>query len=219
MTELNPLPFFLVGVLGGVHCVGMCGGIVVALSPRTSGASAIRLHLSYSLGRIASYTLAGAIAGGLGAVLADGFSGYLREVLYLVANVLLCALGLYLLGLTRVMAVFEQVGGHLWRRLQPLERRLRPLRGIKRALLLGLLWGWLPCGLVYGVLASSLASASAASGAWLMLAFGAGTLPNLLITGLFATRAQRWAKQKLLRALSGTVVLAYGLWGLWLQLQ
>lgn len=213
MPDSGFLALFLVGLLGGTHCVGMCGGIVGALSMGAPARWA--LHLSYNAGRIASYAGAGAIAGALGAA-SLGLEGQVpvRLVLYFVANLMLVALGLYLLGATRALALTERAGQHLWRRLQPLTKRFLPARTPARAFPLGLLWGWLPCGLVYSALASALTAGSAGRGALLMLAFGLGTLPNLLLAGIVLARLNEFVRRPVVRMFSGLLVLGFGLYGL-----
>ncbi|HAY28337.1 MAG TPA: hypothetical protein DIT03_02625, partial [Candidatus Accumulibacter sp.] len=187
MPESSFLALLLIGLLGGTHCVGMCGGIVGALS--MGSPARCSLLLSYNAGRILSYAAAGAIAGALGeASIALAGQLPLRGFLYLLANLMLIALGLYLLGVSSALAFTERLGQKLWQRLHPLTRRYLPARGPLQAFPLGLLWGWLPCGLVYSALATALSSGSAMQGAGLMLAFGVGTLPNLLLAGLLATR-------------------------------
>ena len=213
MPDSSYFPLFLIGLLGGTHCVGMCGGIVGALAlgsgPRLS------LHLAYNAGRITSYVLAGALAGALGAAsLALAGQLPLRLFLYALANLMLVALGLYLMGITRVLAFSERLGQGLWRRIQPLTRRFLPVHGVRQAFPLGLLWGWLPCGLVHSVLITALTSGSAQHGALSMLAFGLGTLPNLLLAGLLAARLKEFSGRRGVRQAAGLLVLAFGVWGL-----
>jgi len=127
-------------------------------------------------------------------------------------------LGLYLGGWWRILVRVEQLGQGIWRRLEPYGRRLLPVRHYRQAFLLGTIWGWLPCGLVYSVLIWTLFSGSAATGALLMLSFGLGTLPNLLAMGVFATVLQKWVQQQWVRQLSGITVMAMGglmLWRVW----
>lgn len=216
MIELSLLSAFLVGLLGGGHCIGMCGGIVGAVSLTLPGRQPRLTHLlSYNLGRIASYALAGALAGALGASsLALNHLLPVEQGLYLLANLMLIVLGLYLAGLWRGVLVLERIGVLLWRRLQPLTKSLLPLRSSWHAILLGGVWGWLPCGLVYSVLVAALASGSALHGATLMLAFGAGTLPALLAMGMAAVRLKAWLQHVWIRRLSGALVLGFGLAGL-----
>ena len=213
MPDSGFFALFVVGLLGGTHCVGMCGGIVGALA--MGGATRWSMHLAYNGGRLLSYAVAGALAGALGAA-SSGLEGQVpvRHLLYLLANLMLVALGLYLLGLTRALAFTERAGQHLWRRLQPLTRRFVPARTMAQAFPLGLLWGWLPCGLVYSALASALTAGSAERGAMLMLAFGLGTLPNLLLAGIVLARVNEFVRRPWVRAGAGVLVLAFGLSGL-----
>lgn len=213
MPDSGYLALFLVGLLGGTHCVGMCGGIVGALS--MGGPPRLSLHLAYNLGRIVSYGVAGALAGALGGlslVLSDQLP--LRLVLAVLANLMLVALGLYLAGVTRALAFVERLGQNLWRRLQPLTRRFLPATTPAHAFPLGLLWGWLPCGLVYSALATALTAGSPSRGALLMLAFGAGTLPNLLLAGFLLARLRAFVQRPLLRVTAGLLVAGFGIWGL-----
>ena len=212
MLSTSFFALFLVGLLGGTHCVGMCGGFVGALS---MGGGRWSLHLAYNTGRILSYGLAGALAGALGAA-SLGLAGQTtaRLVLYVFANLMLVALGLYLLGVTGALALTEKAGQKLWRRIQPLTRRFLPARTVAQALPLGLLWGWLPCGLVYGALASALSAGSAWHGAGLMLAFGLGTLPNLLLAGVVLGRFNHFVRNVWVRRISGILVLGFGVYGL-----
>lgn len=212
MPDSGFLALFLVGLLGGTHCVGMCGGIVGAMS--MGGKTGWGFHLAYNAGRILSYAAAGAIAGALGAA-SLGLESQVpvRMALYLIANLMLVALGLYLIGLTGALAFTERAGQALWRRLQPLTKRFLPVRSIAQAFPLGMLWGWLPCGLVYSALASALTAGSAGRGAAMMLAFGLGTLPNLLLAGLLLARLNEIVKRPAVRTASGLLVLGFGIYG------
>lgn len=215
MPDNSFLALFIVGLLGAGHCAGMCGGIVGALSLQSpkAGTAAILVHLAYNLGRILSYACAGVLAGALGQAVGDLMS--LQYALYLFASLMLVALGLYLLGAPQLLAPVERAGQGLWRRIQPLTGRFLPVRGVAQALPLGLLWGWLPCGLVYSALTTALASGSAVRGGLLMLAFGFGTLPNLLLAGLLLSRFRRFVQARATRVVSGLLVLGYGLYGLY----
>ena len=213
MPDSGYFALFLVGLLGGTHCVGMCGGIVGALS--LGGPARWSMHLAYNAGRILSYTAAGALAGALGAAgIGLGGDAPVRIVLYLIANLMLVALGLYLLGVTRALAFTERLGQRLWLRIQPQTRRFLPARTVAQAFPLGVLWGWLPCGLVYSALATALGSASMTGGALAMLAFGAGTLPNLLAAGILLARMNEFVRRTPVRIASGLLVLGFGLYGL-----
>ncbi len=216
MSEYGLFAIFLTGLLGGTHCVGMCGGIVAAISMQLPGqGTRFSYHFAYNAGRILSYAVAGGLAGALGAstLLLEGMWPA-QQVLYGLANLMLVALGLYLAGLWQAVTQIERLGGLLWRRIQPLSKSLLPVRNPAQAFLLGTLWGWLPCGLVYSVLISALASGSTVSGAATMLAFGLGTLPNLIAMGLFAQQLQALTKNIWVRRAAGMLVAGFGAWGL-----
>ena len=216
MLEQSLFAVFLVGLLGGTHCVGMCGGIVAAISLQLpSQGTRFSYHFAYNAGRILSYAIAGGIAGAVGAstLLLKGFWP-VQQGLYVVANVMLVVLGLYLAGLWQAVTQIERLGGLLWRRLQPFSKHFLPVRNPAQAFALGALWGWLPCGLVYSVLISALASGSAISGAATMVAFGLGTLPNLIAMGLFAQQLQAFTKTLWVRRMAGLLVAGFGVWGL-----
>jgi sulfite exporter TauE/SafE len=230
MNGVSLLPVFVVGLLGSVHCAGMCGGIVGALSVapaagRTvpvpvpvrvrSPRPALANMLAYNLGRIGSYMLAGALAGGVG----QGAGALarlpaLQTAGYWMANLMLAMLGLYLMDAWRGLARLEHGGQLLWRHVAPLLRRFQPFDGPGRMLAAGALWGWLPCGMVYSVLATAMLSGSALAGALVMLAFGVGTLPMLLGLGLAGARLRACLRMRGVRAACGALVLGFGLLGL-----
>lgn len=222
MSEFSLLAVFMVGLLGGVHCLGMCGSIVGMHAaqlpkhpPLSSPVALWPFHLAYNAGRLASYALAGALVGAIGqAGLLFRDEVPVQHLLFALSSLMLIALGLYLAGIWGMVRRIEQAGGLLWKRIQPLTRRLLPVTTATRALLLGTLWGWLPCGLVYTVLVSALASGSAPGGALIMLAFGLGTLPNLLAIGLFWENIRRVAQSRRARLLAGSLVAGFGVYGL-----
>jgi sulfite exporter TauE/SafE len=225
---------FVAGLLGGVHCVAMCGGIVGALNlqPRRDGALVVGpggaaaapaaswsmqlpIHLAYSSGRVASYALAGAAAGSVGGtILLVGNALPIQLALAVVANGAVILLGLYLAGLGRGVTALERLGAGLWRVLSPIGRRFLPADTVPRALGVGAVWGWLPCGLVYSMLTLALLSGGAAKGAAVMLAFGLGTIPNLLAAGLALGRFATVLRQGRVRLASGLAVAALGIWGM-----
>jgi sulfite exporter TauE/SafE len=220
MPELTLLAAFLTGLLGGAHCVGMCGGIVAAMSLQAGKPQPFVFHLAYSVGRIASYVAAGALVGLLGsaAFLSDTLYP-LQQGLYVLAQIVLILLGLYLAGLDQSVLLLERAGSVLWRRVQPLLARVMPIQTLPQAIFAGALWGWLPCGLVYSVLVSALAAGGAGRGALLMLAFGLGTLPNLLLMGWAANSLREWVRRLWVKRLAGLGVVLMGVWGLaqWLR--
>lgn len=229
---MNLLPILLAGLAGSVHCAGMCGGIVSAFSvgaPRTgaeraraipiahAGAAAATVGhvLAYNAGRIGSYMVAGAVAGGLaGSVASLARMSSLQLAGYWMANLMLAAMGLYLMDAWRGLAHIESAGGVLWRRVQPLVKPLVPMDTPLKALALGGLWGWVPCGMVYSVLLTAMLSGSALDGALVMGAFGLGTLPMLLAMGMAGARLRQYLQQRAVRVACGLVVLGFGLLGM-----
>lgn len=201
---------FMVGLLGGVHCIGMCGGLASALVVGASGPR-VPMLLTYNAGRVTSYVTAGACAGWLGASGLDLVAAqHAQNVLQILAGAFMIALGAYLAqwwgGLSRI----ERLGARLWRTLEPLGRRLLPVRTLPAAYGYGMIWGWLPCGLVYSVLIWALSSGGARQGALLMLSFGCGTLPTLVATGAIAGELRRLLTTVSVRRAVGALVAMLG---------
>jgi sulfite exporter TauE/SafE len=215
MTMNEPLTLFsalVLGLMGGVHCIGMCGGISSALGLTDASRQPQKL-LAYNLGRIFSYTLMGSFAGLAAGLLQEQWQVFGR-VMRLSANLLLILMGLYLanwwMGLTRL----EQLGNRLWKKVQPLGRHLLPVEHSGQAFGLGMLWGWLPCGLIYSALLWAATAGSAYQSGLLMLAFGLGTLPAMLATGLFAQQLRQQLQRKWLRVIAGLLIIAFGVYSL-----
>ncbi len=216
---------FLMGLFGGVHCVAMCGGIVGVLcgaAPRCPTATAStgpsRLTqapywLAYNAGRVGSYTLLGLLFGSLGSVSIGVFPlEPMRFALRAMAAVCMLAVGLHLAGLPSIVTALESIGAPLWKRVAPLTKRFVPLRTPWHALVLGGLWGLMPCGLLYGALALAASAESPSLGAAMMAAFGAATLPVLLTMSVVAQGVSRWLARAWVRRAAGAIVLAFGVW-------
>jgi hypothetical protein len=205
-----------IGLLGSAHCVAMCGGIAGALAMAAPGDGGARPPLArlaaYNLGRVASYAIAGALAGALGVALAALLGPAGALVLRGLAALLLLVLGLYLAGWWPGLAHLERQGARVWRRIAPLATRLRPGRSLAGALALGMLWGWLPCGLVYSALALAATAGDWRHGALLMTGFGLGTLPAMLATGLVARRVTALARGTTPRRVAGVMLILFGVW-------
>ena len=206
---------FILGLFSTVHCIGMCGGIIGALSLslpediRQRRQRHVFFISLYNLGRILSYSFAGLVVGYIGAEAAaytdmSGGPSILRHT----GVVLMIAIGLYLAGWLPQLSKVERIGVPLWKVLEPIGRKLVPVTTMPRALLYGLVWGWLPCGMVYFVLVWALTSGSAAQGALTMAAFGLGTLPSLLAAGLAVSSLKRFTRLKTVRQVVGVLVIA-----------
>lgn len=224
MTESSSLwgvlaSLFAVGFVGSIHCFGMCGGIAVALThaipqERRARSQLLLTHVCFGIGRVGSYALAGGVAGSVGLVLGKLLGPAGPPALRSGAGLLLVALGLYISGWWLGLRRLEERGARLWRKLAPALEHLRPADSLPRAIALGLFWGWLPCGLVYGALASAASLGRGATGALAMLAFGLGTMPALVATGALARELPRLVRASQARGIAGLVILLFGLWTL-----
>lgn len=214
-SQLDPWAALLIGLLGAGHCIAMCGGVAAAFSmavPREQRRWHWLYLLSYNAGRILSYALAGALVGGVFASLADlslGKQGLMW--LRLLAGVMMILLGLYLARWWFGLLQLERLGNHLWRHLRPLAGRFVPFSHPLAALPFGMVWGWLPCGLVYSALTWSAVSGGMGQGALVMALFGLGTLPTLLALGGLAEGLRHWLNHPGFRRFSGILLIFYGL--------
>ena len=208
------LTAFLLGLLSSAHCVGMCGGIMGALTmaiPAEARQRRFTLLVGYNLGRISSYTLMGLLLGGFAGAISDWTGGtWLR----LIAGLLLIAMGLYLGNWWRGLTHLERVGRYLWAYLQPLGKPLMPVTNLRKAMLLGVIWGWLPCGLVYTALAYAAVQANMVAAGAVMLAFGLGTLPAVLATGLAARQLAQLLQARGVRTGFALLIIIFGVWTL-----
>ena len=211
------------GLLSSGHCFGMCGGIVGAFSvgrgaatPASGGGGAgSRLPglLAYNAGRIVTYAALGALAGALGAAVGGLLPPDMaRRGARLFAALFLVGLGLFLAGRPQFLQPIERLGARLWRHIEPLGRRLLVARSPGHAMALGLVWGFLPCGMIYSMLAMASLAGGPGDGALVMLAFGAGTLPALFAAGLAASRLRDLARSTVLRRSAAAAYIALGVW-------
>lgn len=186
------------------------GALTLAIPPEQR-ARRLQLLLAYNLGRICSYALAGLLLGLAGWALASSPAALALRV---VAGLLMIVMGLYLAGWWSGLTRIEALGRGLWRFIQPLTRRFMPVTSLPRALVLGGLWGWLPCGLVYSTLLWAASQGNALHSATLMFTFGLGTLPVLIATGLAAERLTSLLRRRGVRMSGGMLVILFGLWTL-----
>ncbi|MDO3387108.1 sulfite exporter TauE/SafE family protein [Gilvimarinus sp. SDUM040013] len=200
------------GFFSSTHCLAMCGGIMGALTMavgEAGRAKKIRILIAYNMGRITSYCVMGALAGLFAKQLMALGAG---PVLRLLAAALLVAMALYLTDVWRGLTRLETAGQWLWRGLQPLGKRLLPVRNEGAALALGGLWGWLPCGLVYTALSYAMTQPGAFAGASVMLGFGLGTLPAVLLAASIAEPVVRVVRSRGARAAAALVLVLFAAW-------
>ncbi len=219
------LTAFLIGLFSALHCFGMCGGIVGALTMslhpdiRARQDQLAFYNLAYNLGRILSYAVAGLMVGLLGETLAPLLTaeegvGFLR----LFAALLIIALGLHIGGWYPKLAIIERLGQPIWQRLEPFGKKLIPVQNPLQAFLFGIVWGWLPCGLVYFALLLAFSQGSALQAVLFMLAFGAGTLIPVFSAGLLVGRLTDLRNSLIIRRSMGLMMILMGIIALWLAL-
>lgn len=209
------LPLFIMGLVSSAHCIGMCGGIMGALTmaiPAQAKAARWMILVAYNFGRICSYTLMGVLAGLFAEQFAAMGGGAILRIL---AGTLLIAMGLYLADWWRGLTKLENIGRYLWVYLQPLGKPLMPVNSLPKALLLGALWGWLPCGLVYAALATAMTQPAPALAGTAMFAFGLGTLPAVLAAGIAAHQLTRILQQRKVRIGLAIIIMVFGVWTIW----
>lgn len=214
---------WLAGAVGGLHCISMCGGFMAALATRDGPGSAVPLlpvrtiawqQLGYHAGRVTTYMLLGAVFGAAGTVVLNtALLAPLQQAMYVAANILLLLLGLSLVTGVGAGAFLQRVGASAFVAALPILRPVLRGRGLASRVTLGLVWGLVPCGLVYGVLPLALFAGGAWQGAAVMLAFGAGTLPNLLATDFVLRRVRPLLKNPAWRFGAAALVMTFAIAG------
>lgn len=209
----------LIGLLGGVHCIGMCGGIsaALALAAPVGGAAAYppwQRQLCYGLGRVLSYGVAGALVGTLGMALADTLGPRGAFALRVLAAGLLMMIALQLGGWWAGASAIERAGARVWAWITPTIGGAGRNGSLWQALGIGAAWGWLPCGLVYTTLAWAASSADPIEASMRMFFFGLGTVPAVSLTGLAASRFSSVVRKPGTRRLAGLLMAGFALWTL-----
>ncbi|MFT2111456.1 sulfite exporter TauE/SafE family protein [Marinomonas sp. 2405UD68-3] len=213
-ADFSFLAAFLIGLAGAGHCFGMCGGIASTLSMGTQSKSLITkvaIQLLYNIGRIISYAFFAFILTYFFSLSFELYSA-LSSPIRTFAGIILILTGLYLIGLNKWILRIEAIGKHIWKFVSPAAKSILPINTPKKALMAGFLWGWLPCGLAYSSLLWVSSTGEPMKALWLMVGFGLGTLPAMLLTGIFALQFKAvWVKFKL-DILSGIFLVVFGIW-------
>ena len=200
----------LAGLLGSAHCAAMCGGIATGFSAM-SRSSGWLPAIEVNLGRVGGYVVAGAIAGGLGAgIIHVARLPWLAVGARALVGLVLIVVGLRLLRGNARPSAIGRLGARFLGGLRPLQRRMLPADTALKRLGLGMLWGWLPCGLSTTLLLAAWFESSALNGALTMAAFGLGTLPVMLPLTWSGARLGRWLQQPGRRRLAAALVLGAG---------
>ena len=213
MTTDVILSAFVMGLLGSGHCLAMCGGVSSSLTLAIKEKHRVKQYtLLYNLGRLLSYSLAGALAGGISQQLASR-SNLFTQTLSVLSGVFMILVGLYIMRLTMSLNWIEKIGKvTIWQHIVGLNRKLLPVNTHFKALCYGMLWGWLPCGLVYSALLFATTTHNAISGAFFMAFFALGTLPAMLGLAIAAEKFQRLLNHTIIRYIFGNIFIFYGLY-------
>ncbi|MDQ7090655.1 MAG: sulfite exporter TauE/SafE family protein [Methylococcales bacterium] len=209
---------FTMGIFSSVHCIGMCGSMIgtltLSLSPKIRQCK-WRLFffvLSYNIGRISSYALAGAIVGLLGTLFnLPIIHGEGHRALQLFSATIMVGAGFYIAGWFPRFAYIEKLGSRFWHLIEPFGRRLIPVQTHLHALFFGMIWGWLPCGLVYGALTLSATTGNVLKSSLTMLAFGLGTLPAVIGVGIMTGFLANLSRMRGFKQIVGLLMIALAL--------
>jgi len=211
-SDFSYITAFVVGFLGSIHCIGMCGSIVIILSASLPKNKNIYIYqLFYNFGRIISYSIIGFFAGFLGFLFSDLLGSKSFLVFKLIGGLSLLSVGFYFSGLLHVRYFFEGFGWSIWSYFHPYIKKFMPIQHYWQAIFVGLIWGNIPCGLVYSVLIWSISFGSFLKSSILMLVFGFGTLPSMMITGYFALSLKKSINNKIVRFFVSLLIIFFGL--------
>ena len=224
MIHLDPsfnTSFFvalLMGLFSAFHCLGMCGSIIgsLTLSLKREIRENKRLLLpfiaSYNAGRVLSYSMAGMLAGFAEHVLSIPLGeGHGHRILQILSAIVMLGAGLHIGGWFPRFAYIEKFGNVVWRRIEPYGRRLVPVETLPRAFVFGMVWGWLPCGLVYTALALAATTGDVFRSTFTMLSFGLGTMPAVMGVGIMTSWMVKLSNMKRFRELTGIILILLAL--------
>ncbi len=204
----------LMGLFSSLHCIGMCGSIIgsltFSLSPeiRQDKKRLLPFILSYNAGRISSYAIAGAMVGLIEVLISLPLGqAHGHRFLQIISALIMTGAGLYIAGWFPRFAYVEKLGLYFWRCIEPFGRKLIPVKNCQHAYLFGMVWGWLPCGLVYAALALTAATGSILQGALTMMAFGLGTLPAVMGVGVMISVLTQLAAMRQFKQMVGIVMI------------
>jgi len=220
MTEPIYTMAFITGFLGSGHCLGMCGGIVTALSLSKSGQRGTPLfHLLYNSGRLLTYGLIGLLVGWLGSLMAytDTFEGITLWLL-VASDIFIIVIGLGTAGAFKRFNIMQLEFSGPLQTMTAAVRRLQLIPKGFAALPLGLIFGFLPCGFLYAMAITAAQTASPIKASLVMIFFGLGTAPALLIFGSAAQWLSGRARGWMLKG-AGFMVVLMGLTNLLRHLQ
>jgi len=206
------------GLFSSLHCIGMCGSIIGTLSlsldpkVRNNKGTMFIYVLSYNAGRVLSYSLAGVVIGMVEFFLLLPFThGQGHRFLQIVAAAVMTGAGLYIGGWFPGFAYIEKLGSRWWKLVEPFGRKLIPVKSRTHAFLFGMIWGWLPCGLIYTALALAATAGDVIHSALTMLSFGVGTLPAVMGVGIMTSMLSKLSRMQRFKQLIGVLFIFFAL--------
>lgn len=208
------LAAFVIGLFSSLHCIGMCGSIIGTLTYslsqelRNNKRILFSIILSYNLGRVASYAIAGALVGLLSIPFSQGMA---YRFLQLASAAIMAGAGLYIGGWFPRFAYIEKMGSRFWKLIEPFGRKMIPVKTRGQAMLFGMIWGWLPCGLIYTALALAATTGNIMHSSMTMLAFGLGTLPAVVGVGIMTSLLAKLSKAQLFKQIVGVLFIIFAL--------
>lgn len=208
------LAAFVIGLFSSLHCIGMCGSIIGTLTYslsqelRNNKRILFSIILSYNLGRVASYAIAGAVVGLLSMPFSQGMA---YRFLQLASAAIMTGAGLYIGGWFPRFAYIEKMGSRFWKLIEPFGRKMIPVKTRSQAMLFGMVWGWLPCGLIYTALALAATTGNVMHSSMTMLAFGLGTLPAVVGVGIMTSLLAKLSKARLFKQIVGILFIVFAL--------
>lgn len=208
------LAAFVIGLFSSLHCIGMCGSIIGTLTYslsqelRNNKRILFSIILSYNLGRVASYAIAGAVVGLLSLPFSQGMA---YRFLQLASAAIMTGAGLYIGGWFPRFAYIEKMGSRFWKLIEPFGRKMIPVKTRSQAMLFGMIWGWLPCGLIYTALALAATTGNVMHSSMTMLAFGLGTLPAVVGVGIMTSLLAKLSKARLFKQIVGILFIVFAL--------
>lgn len=205
---------FFIGLFSSIHCVSMCGSIIGTLSYslkpdiRSQKSKMVAFIFSYNFGRMFSYMLAGLIIGSIESLLTLPLGQeHGHQALRVISALIITGAGFYIAGWFPNFAYIEKTGSHFWKTIEPYGRKLIPVVSLPQAFMFGMVWGWIPCGLVYTALALAATSGDIVTSTFIMLAFGLGTLPAVAGTGIVSTFITRIIRISATKQVAGMLLV------------
>lgn len=218
MTNLLDISCFIAvftGILSSAHCLGMCGSIILFLTINLKNKNKKLYNYTYNFGRIISYVIIGFLSGFFGILINELAYSNLLLAIKLISEISVINIGLYIIFGSKILIILEKFGFFMWNYLQFYIKFLLPIKNFWQAIIIGIIWGFIPCGIVYNVLIWSISFGSITKSSFLMFMFGCGTLPSMLLTGYYSMLYRNFVNNRLTKSIFGFIFIFIGLIGIY----